>query len=446
MKRKKILKQEFDTLNIRYRAFKTNKGSRFVYTVPESVLKRREEERRKLLEAEKLIGEAEQEVVKQTTGKKKTLNLLFFLLNIVVVVFVLIYQIKQEGVIPLEQLLAYNLNGWFLVLAVLFFALMMFLKSLRINILIKRSSKRSRPFLSYKTSALGRYYESITPMAAGGQPYQVFYLSKRGLNASSALSVPLGKFFLSETAWVLMNAFAVIYALANGNIASKIVLVLSVVNFLINTVALAGIFILSINKKFGSMVVGKTFKLLKKMKLIKDYDKQYNKVMKTVEDYQDSIKAYGKNKKTFVFQFLLSIFIYFINYTILFFIYSALKEYDTSLYFDIIVKALIVDIAAGMIPLPGGTGVSEVSFTAVFASLFTDGTMFWGLLLWRLMNYYSYIIQGISIVIYDFAVGNKKYYWQKKKWELENESAEFRRQQLAAYKRKKMKNRNRRIV
>jgi uncharacterized membrane protein YbhN (UPF0104 family) len=50
-------------------------------------------------------------------------------------------------------------------------------------------------------------------------------------------------------------------------------------------------------------------------------------------------------------------------------------------YLTIFVYSILIDLASGFVPLPGGTGMSELSFTLVFANIFPEGTMFWGLLL-----------------------------------------------------------------
>ena len=51
----------------------------------------------------------------------------------------------------------------------------------------------------------------------------------------------------------------------------------------------------------------------------------------------------------------------------------------------------------------------------------------------RFMNYYIYLIQGLLVLVYDYVIGNKKYEWQKKKWELEAESTKFKQVQLKKY-------------
>lgn len=86
--------------------------------------------------------------------------------------------------------------------------------------------------------------------------------------------------------------------------------------------------------------------------------------------------------------------------------------------------------------------MSEISFTVIFANIFPNGTVFWALLFWRFMTYYIYIIQGLCIVIYDYFIGNKKFKWLQKKWELEAESMLFEEEQIKKYK---LKNKNKKI-
>lgn len=448
MKRKKILKKFAKELNIKLRAFIANdKGSRFLFLSPEKQKELQEKKRFLAEEAKKQVGEAEQQVAQSRTKKSKFSKLIFFVINIIIVGLILYFQISNEGTISIVELLAFRLNYWFLVAALLTFALMMFLKSLRFNLLIKRGTNRSRPFLSYKVASLGRYYDCITPMAAGGQPFQVFYLNRRGLDAPTALSVPLSKFFITQLAWIIVNVFAVWYSLRNGTMgSSNIVLVVALTSFTLNFLMVTTLLISSISGKFAKLVTIKVLKLLERIKLLKNYDKQYNKVMKTIDDYQESIKTFLKNLPLFLFLLVLSIIIVIINYSIPFFIYSALVGFNLSAYLDVMVIAIMIEIAAGMIPLPGGTGMNEISFTALFASFFNNGTLFWALLAWRIMNYYSYIIQGMLIVFYDYLIGNKKYLWQKKKWELEGESIEFKNKQLEEYRKKKRRKKVKRLA
>ena len=390
---------------------------------------------------QKQLEEAEQAVQSQKSKKKKISQLIFFILNLVVLFFVLYSQLKNEGVISLVDLFKYDLNGWFFLIALLVLALMMFLKSHRFNVLIKESTGRSRPFLSYKVMSMGRYYDNITPMATGGQPFQIYYLNKRGLSASTAISVPLSKYFVNQFAFMTVSIFCVIYCFCFNIIddGSVLVKIVSLIGFFLNLLLVGSLIFLSLNEKIGKILVAKSLKFLQKIKIVKNYDKQYNRVLKTVTDYQSSIKAFMKNKWKFLYLYVISLLIIVLSYSFPYFIYCGMVGYKANIWLDMTVKTAMIDIAASLIPLPGGTGMNEFSFTSIFASDFIEGRLFWALLIYRFFSYYFYLIQGLGVIVYDYLIGNKRYEWMKKKWALQGESEVFKQEQYAKANKKSKK-------
>lgn len=158
------------------------------------------------------------------------------------------------------------------------------------------------------------------------------------------------------------------------------------------------------------------------MKLVKNYDKTYNNVIKVVDDFQSSIKYYVKSPKTFIVALLVTGGSYLLNYTIPFFIYCTFAGYEVGMWSTIIVRCVMIDLASSFIPLPGGTGAAELSFTTLFASFFVGGKLFWALLLWRILTYYGYIFQGLIIMIYDYAIGDKNIIGKREKMNLKQKA------------------------
>ena len=89
------------------------------------------------------------------------------------------------------------------------------------------------------------------------------------------------------------------------------------------------------------------------------------------------------------------------NSIIAYFIYISFTAEPVVGWWDIVAKCCICDMAVCFFPLPGGTGATELSFNALLGSLFTEGTLFWGILIWRILTYYLYIFQGIIILFSD---------------------------------------------
>ncbi len=377
---------------------------------------------------------AEQSVSKQKTKKKKIWNAIFFAFNIVVVIIILSYQITKETITPMSAI--QNFRGYFIPVIIASFALVMLIDTHRTNIFLKQSGSRSRPYLCYKMCAIGKYYDNITPMSSGGEPSQIFYMNHRGLDASTAISVPMARYVVSQIAWMIVGIFAVLIIIFEGIMDVSVVLVVGLVGFGANFLITSLCLLLSMNKKLGNRLVVKVLKFLKKIKIIKNYDKQYERVNNVVGNYQSTMQTYAKNKFVFIYAILISVLIFILNYTMPYLIYLLLGGTKYNVWFDMVIYSVIIELASSIIPLPGGTGMNEISFTVVFGSIFPDGTVFWGLLIWRFMTYYMYIMQGITIVIYDYVHGNKKFKWLQKKWELEAESALFKEEQIKNYKSK----------
>lgn len=375
---------------------------------------------------------AEQSVVNQKSKKKKYWNLIFFLINIVVVAGVLVYQLTQETITPISDI--ENVKMYLIPVVFLMFVAVMALDTYRTNLFLVRSGNRSRPGLCFGMCATGKYYDLITPMSAGGEPSQIFYMNHRGLSASSAISVPMARYVVSQISWMMIGLFAVIMISTRGIMDVSAVLVIGLTGFALNFLITSICLLLSLSKKLGNVLVVKVLKLLKKIRIIKNYDKAYDKVNNVVENYQGTMQTYAKNKWFFMYTILISVIIFVLNYSIPFVIYLMFGGTDFSLWINMLIISVIIELATSIIPLPGGTGMSEISFTAVFGTMFPQGTVFWGLLMWRFATYYAYLIQGIGLIAYDYLVGNRKFKWLQRKWELEAESVLFKEEQIKNYK------------
>jgi len=58
-----------------------------------------------------------------------------------------------------------------------------------------------------------------------------------------------------------------------------------------------------------------------------------------------------------------------------------------------------------------GGGSAELSFGALFKPYFANcasGVSVWAMLIWRILTYYGYLLQGILVILYDYLFGNKK--------------------------------------
>ncbi len=385
----------------------------------------------------KRLDEIEQTVSKQGSKKKKILNWIFFATNIAVVIGILVYQLLKEEVKAPVDLKIFALP--FLVL-IFFFLLNIFLDTFTISYLMKRNTGKWRPGLSYKTNVIGRYYDAVTPLSSGGQPFQISYLKNRDVPIHSAMSIPLTKMVFQQICWVLVALVCMIIALASSKY-NAFVSFASVIGFILGSTMLLIVMFFSMSRKGARKVVVMILKLLQKMKILKNYEKYYVKIMKTVEDYQSIMRHFAKSPKDFLVLFFSYLGRMMILYSIPYLVFSLYKGFNGSLYFDFLIMSVLIDLAASFFPLPGGTGMSELSFSTMFASYFSGGTFFWAFITWRFFSYYYYLIQGLCIISYDMAYGNRKFKWTLRKETLVEESKLFKQEQINRFKAERTKQR-----
>lgn len=396
----------------------------------------------KLTDEEKAKLDASQQVVAKRKGKnKKWLNILMFLLNVAIVVGIFLYQFLENEFVPISDL---TINIGYLFVCFGLFGVVIIFDTMSTDYLTRKSAKGRTWILSFKTTICGRYYDAVTPLSTGGQPFQVTYLMGRGVPSSAALSIPIAKLFFFQLAWFVLSSICLIVSFVDNSFNS-FVNIASIVGFVLGFAVMFFTLFLSISKNVGKKLVAKTLKLLQKMKIIKNYEKQYQRVINYVEDYQNIMRQYVKSPKDFIIEFVVSLIRLIAIYSLPFFIFCTFNGFTTGVYFKFLVMGVLVDLASSFIPLPGGSGMNEVSFSLMFGLYFESGPLFWAMLLWRFFTYYIYLILGLGMITYDVSYGNRKYRWLKVQRQLQDESKAFKDQQIANFKKERAYRRKRQL-
>lgn len=386
---------------------------------------------------EEKIEEVNKEVQSISSKKKKIRSLVFFIFNIFLVAGILIWNImSSDDFTPFGLLDVYYA---YIVVALLFVGLIVLIDVFTVHRMIYHKTLRSRWALAYKSTGILRYYDAVTPMSSGGQPFMATYLMSRDISGAVALSIPVAKLVFQQIAWLIVTFICLMISVSQ-NLLNTAVLTTSIIGFILVLLVVLLILTISFSKKFGEKIVGGGVKLLVKMHILKDYDKWYGKAMGFVENYQTTMKEYSKAKADVFFQLLMHALRYVCLFSIPFFIYCGFKGWQPQKFGEFFLFTAMIDLSSSFIPLPGGTGMNEITFTSLFYQ-YLGGATFWALLFWRFCSYYFYLIQGLLLLTYDTLYGNKKYKWVKKRYDLQNESQEFKRIQIENFRQMRNKRR-----
>lgn len=394
-----------------------------------------EEETKKV---EEKIIEINKDVEKKSSKHKKLKNGLMFAFNILLVIGILVWNVfSSDDFTPLKL---FDINYWFVLVALLFMLGILVVDVFSIHRMIYRRTLRSRWSLSYKSMAVLKYYDSVTPMSSGGQSFMAVYLMGRDIPGATAASVPMAKLVFQQLSWLMITFICLIISFTNGMSSNGLVSATSIIGFIIVVIVVSFILTVSLSKKVGTKMVSWVIKILVKLRIVKDYDAQFSKTMSFIEDYQNIMKEYSKSIFDVIYQLVLHGLRYFFLFSIPFFIYCAFQGFDSSKFGEFFLYTALIDLSSSFIPLPGGTGMNEITFTVLFNQYLGGGT-FWALLLWRFCSYYIYLLQGIGVIAYDTIYGNRKYRWVKKRLALQGESQEFKRLQIENFRLERNKRR-----
>lgn len=356
--------------------------------------------------SEILNSETNNTKVKSKKSKKWTW--IFFILNISILAIVLTFSLIGENI---QSVLAPDINWKYMAVVIIITLALIGVDTLKNYILIYATTKTSRPFLAYKSYALSKYYDAVTPMSAGGEPYQIYYMNKRGVKGDAAASIPLMQYVIWQILYAIVSTTLLIYnSIEKVIITNSVVTLAAWITVIINVVWLGVIILLSTSKRVAPRLVIGCLKFLAKLKIIKNYQKTFRSVMRFVVNYQKTIKMLVKNVFVILSEFVLAILTLFLSNILMYFIYRAFLPVGMlpMNWFEVFLLSMICNLAIFIIPTPGAAGGAEGFFALVFNNEFGENGLFWPIIVWRIATYYFYIVQGLIVLVYDFAIGNKK--------------------------------------
>lgn len=259
---------------------------------------------------------------------------------------------------------------------------------------------------SFKLAMIGQYYAAITPFATGGQPAQIYSLSRDGVQVGAASSLLITKFLIYQIVVTFYSIFMFIikYRLISGE--AKLAIPFIILGCFLNFFVLLMIVGFFYNERLFKRISTKLFAFAYKLRLIKDITKLENKLNKYLMDFADSINKMKENKKTTMILIITTFIQLTFYFSITYFVYLAVGLSEVS-YGDIVGIQSLLYMAVSFMPTPGTIGASEGGFYILYSSVFPSDILTFIMLLSRFVEYYFGIILGGLFTFGDFILRKK---------------------------------------
>lgn len=329
--------------------------------------------------------------------KKKIFLLLFIIVNISAIVIPAVLEFCGESEsLPFGELLNVIGGNWyFLIAAIGCFGLALFFESCKYDTMIYITTEKRRFVTAFEVSAIGKYYDFITPFGSGGQPFQIYYLNKRGLPPGASGALPVMGFLSNQIAFVVVTV--VVFITNSGVMKDAAGMMLPAYVGLVTYMVVPLLVILfSVMPVTTQKIVAFFIRLFGKMHIIKNVEKTIEKACGHLEEYNVHMRRMKKNKGMYLAIFFFSILFQIAMNSIPFFVLCAFGV-KTSFY-DMFSLCAITYAAVSFVPTPGNGGAAEGMFMVIFRAL-SGGVLFWGMLIWRILSYYAFIAVGAMVTV-----------------------------------------------
>lgn len=398
--------------NIEPEKFETETGEQLSFR-PESDLEISKE----------IVDEKLKEALETQNPKKKRkssiINLILLLINIVFMVFIVKGLLSNIGDADFKQIVEQQGGKlWWLVGGVGVYVVYIISQFLMYAVLIKDLTGKRRSKLAYDVAVVGKYYDNVTPFAVGGQPMQIVTLAKNGISPGVSTSIPIIKMMINSIVNMLLVVLFFVFGLpripqtsAFNDLLLIILEVLGVIGLIITVVVTLFMVLISSGNFVTRSLISKVIKFGYRIKLVKNYRQSLKKTVNQVAEYRSSMRYLWKKKKLLLKMILLCI-VECLTYAVM--PYFVVMAFSTSidlspmmLIFICIVQHYICAMASSFLPLPGGTGLMEISFIFLFGAgvINLGDSIVWALLAWRFLTYYLILLHGFTHELFKIVKG-----------------------------------------
>lgn len=244
---------------------------------------------------------------------------------------------------------------------------------------------------TYGYALVDFYYSGITPGASGGQPSQLFYMNRDGIEPGIA-SVGLLCFNLCyHISALFIGGFGMIHSrgLLEGHTVIKLLLIYGLAA---QAVLILLFTALLISPKLVSKLLHGLIHGLHRLKIIRKLDKWDDKVEVQLNNYQQAANLLKQSPMLVLKVLGLTTIHLVLFYSVP---YLLLRAFDLPVnYLELLTLQACLQLAVESLPIPGGLGVNEASFLRLYGPIIGGEKVVGILLLSRLISYTLGLVGG----------------------------------------------------
>lgn len=323
-------------------------------------------------------------------------SILKYLLNVIVILFIgglsIYLSIGSQLDSTIDSL--QNCDTKWLIAVFVLMVLYYLINAMNLTVFARVYKKDYKLSQGIVNSFAGVFFNGITPMASGGQFYQVYAFNKQGIKATFSSSILLMVFIVYQSVLVAYTTIIMILRFSYFSSIYSGFFSLAIVGFIINLAVISSLFLGAKSKKLQDFFCNKVIKILAKFHIVKNYYETKTNTERKLEGFRIELTLLQKNRSVLIKSIILNIFKLTLLYSIPFFCGKAMGvDLPWDCFLDLIGITSFVYMISDFVPLPGASGGSEGTFY-ILLNIFLKGATSATLLVWRFSTYYVGLIVG----------------------------------------------------
>lgn len=263
--------------------------------------------------------------------------------------------------------------------------------------------KSYKLYNSFVVAILGLLYSALTPFATGGQPVQIYEMNKAGVKTGVASAVITVKSLIYQAGIV---AYALLFSAFTWRLFESHInhfwLYMSF-GIICNALFIAIVLLICLNKKLTMRGAAVIVYVLHRLKIVKDFKKTLSRTFGQIKLFRKSMRTALNNKRISFVCLLITALQLTALYAVPYTIYRAF-HFSEAVLFNMIAANSIITMITAFVPLPGGAGAAEGSFYIFFKMFIPESLLLSVVVMWRMSTYYSCIIFGGLVALFDFSL------------------------------------------
>jgi uncharacterized protein (TIRG00374 family) len=287
-----------------------------------------------------------------------------------------------------------ELDKEWLIVAVLAHFLNLFIDMFLIYILTNKASNEGRYRFkeAFKSSLVGQFFSAVTPSSTGGQPMQVYVMSKQNIDGGIAVSVLIQKFLVYQTVLTTYSATAILIRFDYfNNKLDKAMWIFTMIGFIVQAIVILGILLFSLNKSFVEQSIACILKVLEKFRILKNSESKSQKANERLIDFYKGNHELFKDKPLMIKTYLLTGIQLLSMFSVPYFVCRSFRSEKANFMKIICAQSFIVS-SSSLVPTPGSLGAAEGATGVFLSPFFTEDTIKSAVLITRLISYYLTLI------------------------------------------------------